>query len=190
MHSTAASATRDRIALNVQELPRTLLSGQRLLVASIISVTWLALIGGILSYYILASAGGHTHSVTSYAAYDLLQPAPTSYGTLQVSRADMVPADDVVKVDVTLTVSNAQALQTDAPRIEDLRLITTDGTDVNLRPVGWNGPAVLTANSKNTIQLEYTAPLNAGLLWLEYTDPAGQWPLRMILGDAPGGPQS
>ena len=190
MHIAAAWGARERFADSVQLLPRTLLKGQRVLIAVIAIVTWLALVGGILSEYILEGAGVHTHSVTLYAAYDLLQPAPTSFGTLRVSRAGLVPVDDGVKVDVTLLVNNTTNAQADAPRLEDMRLITSDGTDVNLqRPAGWNGPAVLPAFSSNTIDLEYKAPINAGLLWLEYNDLYGQWPLRMTLGNTPLEPQ-
>lgn len=191
MHIAAAWTARERFADNVQVLPRTLLKGQRLLIAVIAVVTWLALVGGILSQYILESAGVHTHATTLYAAYDLLQPAPTRFGTLRVSRADLVPVNDGVKVEVTLLVNNTTNAQADAPRLEDMRLITSDGVDVNLqRAPGWNGPAVLPALSSNTIQLEYTAPPNAGLLWLEYNDLSSQWPLRMTLGNTPLGPQS
>src|SRR5690348_4280228 len=178
MHIAATSAARERFADNLQVVPRALLSGQRLLIGIIAGVTWAALVGAILSYYILASAGVHIHSTTSYAAHDLLQPARTSFGTLTVVRADLVPVDDVVKVDVTLSVANTGSAQVDAPRLEDLRLITSNGAEAKIGRAGWSGPAVLLAGTNDTIDLEYTASPNAGLLWLEYTDSLALWPDR------------
>jgi hypothetical protein len=149
-------------------------------------VTWLAVIGGVLSSYILINAGaaGHSHSNPSYAAYDTLEPAPTSFGTVKVTRADMVSSEASVNVDVSMFVANTGDAQADAPRIEDLRLVNSYGEDLNTAPIKWSGPSVVVAHSTATVDLNFQAPRHAGLMWLEYRDPYGQWPIRIVLGTA------
>jgi len=152
----------------------------------IAGVTWLAMIGGVLSSYIVINAGGgdHSHGLPSYAAYNTLEAAPTSYGTVQVTHADMVSSETSVNVDVSMFVANNGDSQADAPRIEDLRLVNSYGEDLNTAPVKWSGPAVIVAHSTATVDLSFQAPLHAGLMWLEYRDPYGQWPIRITLGTA------
>jgi hypothetical protein len=160
------------------------------LIAVVAGVTWLALIGGVLSSYILGSTvSAHLHSLPSYAAYDELQPAPTSFGTVSVTRADMLPSGESIQVDVNLHVVNTQDVQADAPRIEDLRLINSLGADVNAKPGKWSGPASVIAHSDGYVNVEFVAPRNAGLLWLEYRDPLGEWPIRVAL-ETTDGPQA
>ena len=164
------------------------LNGQHLLLAVVAGVTWLALIGSILGSDILSAGSGgaaHGHSgLPSYAAYNMQEQVPTSFGSLSVTRADVTPVDDLVEVHVSMRVLNTQDAQVDAPRVEDLRLINTSGAEAKPKPFGWSGPAVLIAHSSATIDLTYLAPPDLGLLWLEYRDPGIQWPLRVVVGSA------
>jgi hypothetical protein len=165
---------------------RSLLNGQRALLAVIGGVTWLALVGGFLSSYILidGSGGSHHSSLPAYAAYNKQEQVPTSFGSLSVFRTDLTPVGDQVEVHVAMRVDNKQDGQIDAPRFEDLRLINTIGAEAKPKPGGWIGPAVLIGHTSATIDLTFLAPADMGLLWLEYRDPNGQWPLRVVVGSA------
>ncbi|HTD76439.1 MAG TPA: hypothetical protein VK898_02300 [Chloroflexota bacterium] len=169
--------------------PRRLLRDHHVLMAVIAGVTWLALVGGVLSTDILsagaAGAGSHHSGLPSYAAYNSNELVPTSFGSLQVTRADLTPQADLTEVHVSMHVVNNQDAQIDAPRFEDLRLINTNETEAKPQPGGWNGPAVLIGHSSATVELTYLAPRDMGLLWLEYRDPRITWPLRVVLGSAP-----
>ncbi len=168
--------------------PRSLLDGRHALLAVIAGVTWLALVGGILSSDILsvgpAGGGSHHSGLPSYAAYNSQELVPTSFGSLQVTRADLTPRADATEVHVSMHVVNNQDAQIDAPRFEDLRLINTNEAEAKPQPGGWSGPAVLVGHSSATIDLSYVAPRDMGLLWLEYRDPEIKWPLRVVLGSA------
>jgi hypothetical protein len=192
MQSTAASsAASGRIIALAMLSPGRLLGGQRALIAVIAGLTWLGLIGGLLGDYILSEGPpSHSHSVAAYAAYDLKQAAPTSFGSLSVTRANLVAGADAIVIDVSVRIDSSQDAQTDAPRVEELRLVDTNGTDVTTTPGRWSGPAVLVGHSTANIDLQYLARPTAGPLWLEYTDPYGQWPIRVDLGDAPQGANS
>jgi hypothetical protein len=188
MHIALPGAGSGPVAAWAEASPPRLLTGQHALIAVIAGVTWLALIGAVLGSNILSdgSGGGASHhsSLPSYAAYNMQEVAPTSYGSLSVFRADLTPVADLVEVHVSVRVDNNQDAQVDAPRFEDLRLINTHGAEAKPQPGGWSGPAVLIAHSSATVDLNYLAAQDMGLLWLEYRDPAGKWPIRVVLGSA------
>jgi hypothetical protein len=186
MQTAVPDAGSGRVAARAAASPRRLLSSQHVLLAVIGGVTWLALIGAALSDSIVSQgAAASHHSLPSYAAYDARQAAPTSFGTVSVSLTDLTPMDDSVQLDVSVHADNTQDAQIDAPRLEDLRLVNTLGAVVNPVPGKWSGPAVLIAHSSATIELEFVAPRDAGLLWLEYRDPSGEWPIRVALDGEP-----
>jgi hypothetical protein len=174
-----------------EAFPRSLLNGQHALVAVIAAVTWLAMIGGVISSDILttgsdglAGHSGHS-SLPVYAAYNIQERVPTSFGSLQVTHADLTSQDDQVQVHVLLQVDNDEDAQIDAPRFEDLRLINTLGAiQAKPKPGGWSGPAVLLGHTSATVDLMYLAPANMGVMWLEYRDRGTQWPLRVDVGSA------
>ena len=187
MHIALPGAASGPVAALAEASPRRLLNGQHLLMAVIAGVTWLALIGGVLSSDILSNGSGggaRHHSLPSYVAYNTQEVAPTSFGSLSVFRAELTPADDLVEVHVAMHVANTQDAQVDAPRLEDLRLINSHGAEAKPKPLAWSGPAVLIAHASATVDLTFLALRGVGLLWLEYRDPAGQWPIRVVLGSA------
>jgi hypothetical protein len=167
-----------------------LLNGQHALLAVIAGVTWLALIGGVLSTYILSEgSGGGTHghsSLPSYVAYNTQEVVPTAFGALSVTGAKVTPLADAdsVEVHVSMSVDNNQDEQIDAPRFEDVRLINTHGAEGKPKVGGWSGPAVLIGHSSATVDLTFLAPRDMGLVWLEYREPAARWPIRVVLGSA------
>ena len=82
-------------------LPRPRVAGQAVLLGVIAGVTWLAMMGAYVSSYVV----GHPVELLprTYAAYDMSQVAPTSYGSIAISRADLTS-------DGTLTSSKSFSL--------------------------------------------------------------------------------
>lgn len=172
-------------------LPRV--SGEHVLMVVIGGVTWLALIGGVLSTSILSdgapAAGGHSHYQPAYVAYNAGEVVPTDFGALVVTGAEVSPPAtedaETLEVHVTLRVDNNQDAQIDAPRFEDVRLINSQATEARPKARGWSGPAVLIGHSSATVDLTFLAPRNLGLMWLEYRQSAGQSPARIVVGKTP-----
>jgi hypothetical protein len=158
-------------------------TGQHALIAVVAGVTWLALVGGVLSTYILSGLGASSHYVPVYAAHDLQEVVPTSYGTFQVTGAELTPLADLVEVHVSLRAENTQDGPAEAPRVDDLRLINSSGSDGTPINGSWNGPVYLPAHSTATVDVAFrVAQVKGGLLWLEYREPAALWPNRFALG--------
>jgi hypothetical protein len=158
-------------------------TGQHALMAVIAGVTWLALVGGILSTYILSGFGATSHYVPVYAAHDLQEVVPTSYGSFKVTRADLTQQADTVEVHVSIRAENALDRPADAPRIDDLRLINSSGSDGTPINGSWNGPVYMLAHSTATVDVGFRVQqAKGGLLWLEYREPSAAWPNRFALG--------
>jgi hypothetical protein len=172
------------VAAVAEASPRRLLHGQHALMAVIAGVTWLALVGGVLSTYILSGAGGTSgHYVPVYAAHDLQDVVLTSYGTFQVTRAELTPLADSVEVHVTMRAENKLDGPAEAPRVDDLRLINSSGSEGQPINGSWNGPAFMLAHSTAIVDLAFrVAQGKGGLLWLEYREPTTRWPNRFALG--------
>ena len=160
------------------------LSGHHALAGIIVGVTWLALIGGILSGYILGGAGIKSHYIPAFTAHDLQEVVPTSYGTFAVTRAELTPLADSVEVHVSMRAENKLDGPAEAPRIDDLRLINTGGSEGQPKNGSWSGPAFMLAHSTATVDVTFRAAQGMGLLWLEYRDPGIEWPLRVVVGSS------
>jgi hypothetical protein len=133
--------------------------------------------------YILYGSGASNHGAPEYAAHDLQEVVSTSYGTFQVTRADLTPQPDSVEVHVSIRAENTLDSIAEAPRIDDLRLIDSSGTDGTPINGSWNGPIYVPAHSTALIDIGYrVAQSKGGLLWLEYRDPTSLWPDRFALG--------
>jgi hypothetical protein len=158
-------------------------TGQHVLLAVIAGVTWLALVGGILSTYILSGAGASSHYAPVYAAHDLQEAVPTSYGTFQVTNAELTPLADLVEVHVSMRAENSQDGPAEAPRIDDLRLINPSGSDGTPINGSWNGPVYVPAHSTASVDVAFRVTQAAGgPLWLEYREPAAASSNRFALG--------
>ena len=158
-------------------------TGQHALLAVVAGVTWLALVGGVLSAYILSGSAASSHYVPAYAAHDLQEVVPTSYGTFQVTNAELTPVADLVEVHISMHAANTQDGPAEAPRIDDLRLINSSGSDGTPINGSWNGPVYVSAHSTATVDVAFrVTQAKGGLLWLEYREPAAGWPDRFALG--------
>ena len=159
------------------------LTGQHTLMAVIAGVSWLALVGGVLSTYILSGFGASSHYVPVYAAHDLREVVPTSYGTFQVTGAELTPQADQVEVHVSIRAENALDAPAEAPRVDDLRVINSSGFEGQPINGSWSGPVYMLAHSSNTVDVAFrVSQQKGGLLWLEYREPAARWPNRFAIG--------
>ena len=184
MYTASPGAGSGLVAAVAEPSPRRWLGGQHALMAVIAGVTWLALIGGILSTYILSGAAGTSgHYVPVYAAHDLRDVVPASYGTFQVTGADLTPVGDSVEVHVTMRAENKLDGPAEAPRIDDLRLINSSGSEGQPINGSWNGPVYMLAHTTAIVDVAFrVAQGKGGLLWLEYREPTTRWPNRFALG--------
>jgi hypothetical protein len=183
MHIALPGTGRGPVAAVAEAAQRRLLHGHHALIVVITGVTWLALVGGVLSTYILSGFGASSHYVPVYAAHDLQDVVPTSYGTFQVTRADLTPLAESVEVHVSMSAENKLDGPAEAPRIDDLRLINSSGSEGQPINGSWNGPVFMLAHSTATVDVAFrVAQGKGGLLWLEYREPAAQWPNRFALG--------
>ena len=162
-------------------LPRPRVSGRWLPIGLIAGITWLAMMGAVVSSYVL----GHPLDFVpaSYTAYaDITTVAPTSYGSLAVTRADVSTDAGIVTARFTLVQVNATDSLAESPQIEELWLVDASGRIVS-KPVPdtWNGPAFLPGHGTATIVSAYEAPADAGPLWLVYQNVRGQHPIRFAL---------
>ena len=189
MHSALRHTGRGPVAafITLEASAWRMLNGQHVLLALIAGVTWLALVGGIMGASILIEspgAPGGQHVVTFFEAHNTGELVNTSFGAVSVTRTDLTPVDDGLKVHVVMRVDNSLDSQIDAPRLESFRVLDTRGLEVNQGPARWNGPSVIIARSSTTVDLTFVVGSDAGSLWLEYRDPLGHWPFRVDLGSA------
>jgi hypothetical protein len=184
MYTASPGAGSGLVAVLADASPRRWLNGQHALMAVIAGVTWLALVGSILSAYILggATGGASSHYTPPFAAYDMQEVVPTSYGSISVIAAELTPVADSVDVHVSVRAENKQDGPVGAPRVEDLRLINTGGAEARPKPGEWSGPAIMVAHSTANIDVTFQAAQGMGLLWLQYQESVARYPIRFALG--------
>jgi hypothetical protein len=162
------------------------------LVALVASVVALTVVGGVIAATILLGGGAHGHRLKSaYVAYDASRPAPTSFGSISLAAVELdgAPDDgqrrspaDSLQVRVSVTLANERDDSVEYARPEDFRVVSASGREADRLPSLFGPPSALSAHSSRTTDLRFLAPRDGGLLWLEYRDPRGTWPLRIPLG--------
>jgi hypothetical protein len=162
-----------------QALPRPR-AGQSVLIAVIAGVTWLAMMGAYVSSYVL----GHPVELVprAYQTYAMTDVAPTSYGSISITSADLSTDGGTTTAALSLRLDNVRNRGVEAPQVEELKLVDAAGKQVS-RPVAvaWNGPAFVAAEASASIDITLEAPAAAGPLWLEYRNLKGQDPIRFAL---------
>jgi hypothetical protein len=138
------------------------------------------MMGAYVSSYIV----GHPIELTPkrYAAYNLTDVAPTSYGSISIASADLSTDADTTIAKLSLRMDNILTIGVEAPQVEELRLVDAKGNQVS-RPaaLAWNGPAFVPGQVTATVDITLEAPADAGPLWLEYRNLKGQDPIRFAL---------
>jgi hypothetical protein len=161
-------------------LPRPRFAGKAVLIAVIAGVTWLAMMGGYVSSYVV----GHPIELLpqKYSAYAMSDVAPTSYGTMEIAHADVRTDGDTLIAGLSLRMDNILNVGVEAPQVEELRLVDTNGNRVSRDvALAWNGPAFVPGQTTATIDITLAAPAGAGPVWLEYRKTQGQDPIRFAL---------
>lgn len=161
-------------------LPRPRAGGQSVLIVVIAGVTWLAMMGAYVSSYIL----GHPVELISksYDTYAMTDVAPTSYGSISITSADLSTDADTTTATLSLRLDNIRSRGVEAPQVEELKLVDATGKQVS-RPaaVAWNGPAFVAAEASARVDITLEAPADAGPLWLQYQNVRGSEPIRFAL---------
>jgi hypothetical protein len=108
--------------------------------------------------------------------------APTSYGSISITSADLSTDAGVTTATLSLRLDNILHTNVEAPQVEELKLVDATGKQVS-RPaaVAWNGPAFAAADAAARIDISLEAPADAGSLWLQYQNVRGSEPIRFAL---------
>jgi hypothetical protein len=141
---------------------------------------WLAMMGAYVSSYIL----GHPVELIprSYETYAMTDVAPTSYGSISITSADLSTDGETTTAALSLNMDNIRSIGVEAPQVEELKLVDAAGRQVS-RPaaVAWNGPAFVAAEATARVDITLQAPNDAGPLWLQYQNVRGSEPIRFAL---------
>jgi hypothetical protein len=119
-------------------------------------------------------------------AYDVSDPAPTSYGYFTADEVHLDDSGSLTEIDVSLSVDNRQNGPIDVPTPDALRVVTTGGAEATYLGGGWNGNPVVGARSSSSGVFHFAAPPVGGQLILEYREhPDGDGtPIRVAVGYA------
>src|SRR5690349_4462622 len=113
----AAAARTAAAAFRPTTIPLFRSRGQAVLLSVIGAVTWLAVVGAFFASYILAVPIASHHSAITFAAFNLNEAAPTGFGSLSVTRAELASDAEAVHVRVEVNVVNSLDGTVEAPRV-------------------------------------------------------------------------
>ena len=122
--------------------------------------------------------------VNGVLAYDLHDAVPTSYGAFTETAVSLVNGDERAEVTVALRVDNDRYLPIQAPGLDELRMVTTDGLEATYLDGGWGIASIVGPRSSTTGEFHFAAPPAGGMLILEYREPSAQEPIRFAVGYA------
>jgi hypothetical protein len=117
-------------------------------------------------------------------AYDLRDPAPTSYGSFMATAVHIVNSDDLSEVNVALSVNNSQDAPMKVPSLDELRVVNTDGAEGTYLGGGWRDDPNVGARSSTSGEFRFAAPPSGGMLILEYRERGAETPIRVSVGYA------
>jgi hypothetical protein len=122
--------------------------------------------------------------VDGVLAYDVSDPAPTSYGYFTADKVHLDDSGSSTEIDLSLSVDNRQNGPIDVPRPDALRVVTTGGAEATYLGGGWNGNPVVGARSSSSGEFRFAAPPAGGQLILEYREQQDGTPIRVAVGYA------
>jgi hypothetical protein len=166
---------------------RRLLSG-----AAGAGLALVALVGLAVATFVLVGRSASTpprmlyppDPVNGVIAYDLNDAVPTTYGVFTETAVRLMTAEDGSDVTVALRVDNDRFLPMQAPALDELRMVTTDGVEATYLDGGWGTASVIWPRSSSTGEFHFAAPPAGGMLILEYREPSAQEPIRIAVGYA------
>ena len=152
----------------------------------------LCLIGAVLAAFVLRDHAADTPARKVYPpdlvygvlAYDLTDPAPTSYGLFTADAVHLDESGSVTELNVSLSVDNRQDGPIDPPALDELRIVTPDGAEATYLGGGWRGDPVVHARSSISGEFRFAAPPAGGMLILEYRERMTGTPIRIAVGYA------
>jgi hypothetical protein len=152
----------------------------------------LCLIGAVFTAFVLRDHAASTPAPKVYApdpvwgvlAYDLTDPAPTSYGSFWADAVHLDESGSLTQVDVTLNVDNQQDRPISLPTLDELRVVNTDGAEATYLGGGWRADAMVGARASASGEFRFAAPPVGGMLILEYREPTAETPIRIAVGYA------
>jgi hypothetical protein len=165
---------------------------QRVIVRLIFGLTAFYLLGAGLTLLVVPERAGGApvrkfyppDYVDGVLAYDVTDPAPTSYGYFTADEVHLDDSGSLTEVDLSLSVDNRQNGPIDVPRPDALRVVTTGGAEATYLGGTWNGNPVVGAWSSSSGEFRFAAPPAGGQLILEYREHQDGTPIRVAVGYA------
>jgi hypothetical protein len=163
-----------------------------MIIRLVIGLTALCLIGAALTAFVLRDTTAKTPARKQYPpdlvygvlAYDLSDPAPTTYGSFTADAVRIHESDSVTEVNVSLSADNRQDGPINLPTLDELRVVNTDGAEATYLGGGWRGDSIMRAHSSSSGEFRFAAPRAGGMLILEYRERTAETPIRIAVGYA------
>jgi hypothetical protein len=167
-------------------------SAPRVIIRLVIGLAALSLIGAALTVFMLRDHAANTAARQTYPpdyvygvlAYDLNDPAPTSYGSFMATAVRLVNSDDLFEVNVSLSLDNRQDSPINVPSLDELRVVNTDGAEATYLGGAWRDDPIVSAHTSTSGEFRFAAPQAGGMLILEYREPNAETPIRVAVGYA------
>jgi hypothetical protein len=152
----------------------------------------LCLIGAALTAFVLRDHTADTPGRKLYPpdlvygvlAYDMTDPAPTSYGSFTADAVHLEVSDSVTEVNLSLSVDNRQDGPINLPTLDEMRVVNTNGAEATFIGGGWHGDPIVRAHSSSSGEFRFAAPAAGGMLILEYRERQTGTPIRIAVGYA------
>ena len=165
---------------------------RRVIVRLIFGLTALYLLGAALTLLVVPERAADApvrkfyppDYVDGVLAYDVSDPAPTSYGYFTADEVHLEDSGSLTEIDLSLSVDNRQNRPIDVPTPDALRVVTTGGAEATYLGGGWNGKPVVGAGSSSSGEFRFAAPPAGGQLILEYREHQNGTPIRVAVGYA------
>jgi hypothetical protein len=166
--------------------------GRQRVIRLIIGLATLYLIGAAVAVFVVRDQTPTTPARKVYPpdlvydgvlAYDLTDPAPTAYGSFTADAVHLDESGTLTEVTLSLTVDNHRDSPIDLPRLDDLRVVNTDGAEATYLGGGWHD-SMVRARSSSSGEFRFAAPPAGGMLILEYREGIDGTPVRFAVGYA------
>ena len=165
---------------------------RRVIVRLIFGLTAFYVLGAGLTPLVLSQRGADApvrkmyppDYVDGVLAYDVSDPAPTSYGYFTADQVHLDDSGNATEIDLSLSVDNRQNGPIDVPGPDALRVVTTGGAEATYLGGGWSANPVVGARSSSSGEFRFAAPPAGGQLILEYREHQDGTPIRVAVGYA------
>jgi hypothetical protein len=165
---------------------------KRVIIRLIVGLAAVYLAGAALAVFMLRERPADTPArkfyppdfVNGVLAYDMTDPAPTSYGYFTADKVHLDESGSLTEVELSLSVDNRQDGPITVPTLDELRVVSTDGAEATYLGGGWHGDPIVGARSSSSGEFRFAAPPAGGTLILEYREQSDATPIRVAVGYA------